>query len=49
LPERDRSELKRRKLLLEVTLKSYWIRQGSAFSTAVARPETELTPEMIAT
>ncbi|TRZ09466.1 hypothetical protein HGM15179_017641 [Zosterops borbonicus] len=49
VPERDRAELKRRKLLLEVTLKSYWIRQGSAFSTAVARPETELTPEMIAT
>uniref|UniRef100_A0A8C3UR97 phenylalanine--tRNA ligase n=1 Tax=Catharus ustulatus TaxID=91951 RepID=A0A8C3UR97_CATUS len=49
VPERDRSELKRRKLLLEMTLKSYWIRKGSAFSTAVARPETELTPEMIAT
>ncbi|NXM50101.1 SYFA ligase, partial [Gymnorhina tibicen] len=49
LAERERAELKRRKLLLEVTLKSYWIRKGSAFSTAVARPETELTPEMIAT
>ncbi|NXD04479.1 SYFA ligase, partial [Certhia familiaris] len=49
LPERERAELKRRKLLTEVTLKSYWIRKGSAFSTAVARPETELTPEMIAT
>lgn len=34
---------------LPSTLKSYWIRKGSAFSTAVARPETELTPEMIAT
>lgn len=31
------------------TLKSYWIRKGSAFSTAVARQETELTPEMITT
>ncbi|XP_069738531.1 LOW QUALITY PROTEIN: phenylalanine--tRNA ligase alpha subunit [Phaenicophaeus curvirostris] len=49
LPERERNELKRRKLLLEVTLKSYWIRKGSAFSTAVTRAETELTPEMIAT
>ncbi|XP_068778851.1 phenylalanine--tRNA ligase alpha subunit [Struthio camelus] len=49
LPERDRAELKKRKLLLEVTLKSYWLRKGSAFSTAVARQETELTPEMIAT
>ncbi|NXW89577.1 SYFA ligase, partial [Alopecoenas beccarii] len=49
LPERDRAELKRRKLLLEVTLKSYWITKGSAFSTAVTRQETELTPDMIAT
>ncbi|NXQ09610.1 SYFA ligase, partial [Peucedramus taeniatus] len=49
LPERERGELKRRKLLLEVTLKSYWIRKGSAFSTALARPETELTPDMIST
>ena len=31
------------------TLKSYWIRKGSAFSTAVVRQETDLTPEMIAT
>ncbi|NWR25976.1 SYFA ligase, partial [Emberiza fucata] len=45
LPERERAELKRRKLLLEVTLKSFWIPPPSAFSTAVARPETELTPE----
>ncbi|KAK2513731.1 LOW QUALITY PROTEIN: phenylalanine--tRNA ligase alpha subunit [Columba livia] len=49
LPERERAELKRRKLLLEVTLKSYWITKGSAFSTAVTRQETELTPDMIAT
>uniref|UniRef100_A0A8V5GRI0 phenylalanine--tRNA ligase n=1 Tax=Melopsittacus undulatus TaxID=13146 RepID=A0A8V5GRI0_MELUD len=49
VPERERNDLKRRKLLLEVTLKSYWIRKGSAFSTAVARQETELTPEMITT
>ncbi|KAM8987168.1 phenylalanine--tRNA ligase alpha subunit [Ara ararauna] len=49
VPERERNDLKRRKLLMEVTLKSYWIRKGSAFSTAVARQETELTPEMLAT
>ncbi|XP_031470039.1 phenylalanine--tRNA ligase alpha subunit isoform X2 [Phasianus colchicus] len=49
LSERERTDLKRRKLLLEVTLKSYWIRKGSAFSTAVVRQETDLTPEMIAT
>ncbi|NXG45451.1 SYFA ligase, partial [Psilopogon haemacephalus] len=48
LPERDRTELKRRKLLLEVTLKTYWIRKGRAFSTALEKQETELTPEMIA-
>ncbi|XP_021238634.1 phenylalanine--tRNA ligase alpha subunit isoform X4 [Numida meleagris] len=49
LSERERTDLKKRKLLLEVTLKSYWIRKGSAFSTAVVRQETDLTPEMIAT
>ncbi|NWR53684.1 SYFA ligase, partial [Regulus satrapa] len=49
LPERERAELKRRKLLLEVTLKSLWIRRGSAFSTALERAQAELTPDMIAT
>ncbi|KAJ4932230.1 hypothetical protein JOQ06_010655 [Pogonophryne albipinna] len=30
------------------TVKSYWITKGSCFSTTITKPETELTPEMIA-
>ncbi|KYO25713.1 phenylalanine--tRNA ligase alpha subunit isoform X2 [Alligator mississippiensis] len=48
LDQKERNELRKRKLLVEVTLKSYWIRKGSAFSTRLAKQETELTPEMIA-
>uniref|UniRef100_W5MP87 Phenylalanine--tRNA ligase alpha subunit n=1 Tax=Lepisosteus oculatus TaxID=7918 RepID=W5MP87_LEPOC len=48
LEEKEKNELKKRKLLMEVTVKSYWITKGSAFSTRVSRQETELTPEMIA-
>ncbi|XP_047428717.1 phenylalanine--tRNA ligase alpha subunit [Mugil cephalus] len=49
LEEKERNELKKRKLLSEVTVKSYWITKGSSFSTTVSKQETELTPEMIAT
>ncbi|CAM5169811.1 unnamed protein product [Eretmochelys imbricata] len=48
LEEKDRNELKKRKLLTEVVIKTYWIRKGSAFSTTVTKQETDLTPEMIA-
>ncbi|XP_074836296.1 phenylalanine--tRNA ligase alpha subunit isoform X1 [Carettochelys insculpta] len=48
LEEKDRNELKKRKLLMEVVIKTYWIRKGSAFSTTVSKQETDLTPEMIA-
>ncbi|XP_060108660.1 phenylalanine--tRNA ligase alpha subunit [Heteronotia binoei] len=48
LEEKDKSELKKRKLLAEVTVKTYWIKKGSAFSTTVTKQETDLTPEMIA-
>ncbi|KAM9843732.1 phenylalanine--tRNA ligase alpha subunit [Aulostomus maculatus] len=47
--EKDRNELKKRKLLSEVTVKSYWITKGPSFSTTITKQETELTPEMIAT
>ncbi|KAJ3600335.1 hypothetical protein NHX12_031320 [Muraenolepis orangiensis] len=47
LEEKDKNELKKRKLLSEVTVKSYWISKGSAFSTTITKQETELTPEMI--
>uniref|UniRef100_A0ABM5FQI2 phenylalanine--tRNA ligase n=1 Tax=Pogona vitticeps TaxID=103695 RepID=A0ABM5FQI2_9SAUR len=48
IEERDKNELKKRKLLAEVTIKTYWIKKGSAFSTTIAKQETDLTPEMIA-
>uniref|UniRef100_A0AAQ6IMX2 phenylalanine--tRNA ligase n=1 Tax=Anabas testudineus TaxID=64144 RepID=A0AAQ6IMX2_ANATE len=49
LEEKEKNELKKRKLLSEVTIKSYWITRGSSFSTTLTKQETELTPEMIAT
>uniref|UniRef100_A0A8C3APA1 phenylalanine--tRNA ligase n=1 Tax=Cyclopterus lumpus TaxID=8103 RepID=A0A8C3APA1_CYCLU len=48
LEEKEKNELKKRKLLSEVTVKSYWITKGSSFSTTITKLETELTPEMIA-
>nr|KAF6479929.1 phenylalanyl-tRNA synthetase subunit alpha [Molossus molossus] len=47
LGEKERSELKKRKLLTEVTLKTYWVSKGSAFSTSISKQEAELNPEMI--
>ncbi|XP_028678865.1 phenylalanine--tRNA ligase alpha subunit [Erpetoichthys calabaricus] len=47
LEEKDKNELKKRKLLNEVNVKSYWITKGSAFSTSVTKQETDLTPEML--
>ncbi|XP_036407968.1 phenylalanine--tRNA ligase alpha subunit [Megalops cyprinoides] len=49
LVEKEKNELKKRKLLTEVTMKSYWITKADAFSTTIVKQETELTPEMIAT
>ncbi|KAM3864161.1 interleukin enhancer-binding factor 3 homolog [Diretmus argenteus] len=48
LEEKEKNELKKRKLLSEVTVKSYWITKGGSFSTTITKQETELTPEMIA-
>ncbi|KAF0032333.1 hypothetical protein F2P81_014623 [Scophthalmus maximus] len=48
LEEKERNELKKRKLLCEVTVKTYWITKGSSFSTTITKQETELTPEMVA-
>ncbi|XP_069623263.1 phenylalanine--tRNA ligase alpha subunit [Ranitomeya imitator] len=46
--EKDKSELKKRKLLNEVTVKTYWVTKGNGFSTSITKQETDLTPEMIA-
>ncbi|VTJ53960.1 Hypothetical predicted protein [Marmota monax] len=47
LGEKERSELRKRKLLTVVTLKTYWVSKGSAFSTRISKQEAELSPEMI--
>ncbi|XP_062387863.1 phenylalanine--tRNA ligase alpha subunit isoform X2 [Sardina pilchardus] len=45
--EKEKNELKKRKLLTEVTVKSYWMTKGPSFSTTITKQEAELTPEMI--
>ncbi|KAL6091344.1 hypothetical protein STEG23_030265, partial [Scotinomys teguina] len=47
LAEKERNELRKRKLLTEVILKTYWVSKGRAFSTSVSKQEAELSPEMI--
>ncbi|XP_066449726.1 phenylalanine--tRNA ligase alpha subunit isoform X2 [Eleutherodactylus coqui] len=46
--EKDKSELKKRKLLNEVTIKTYWVTKGKGFSISISKQDTDLTPEMIA-
>lgn len=47
LAEKERNELRKRKLLTEVIMKTYWVSKGKAFSTSVSKQEAELSPEMI--
>ncbi|XP_067119178.1 phenylalanine--tRNA ligase alpha subunit isoform X2 [Centruroides vittatus] len=42
-----KQDLKKRKLLQEITIKSYQIDKGSSFSTSIMKQETDLTSEMI--
>ncbi len=49
LSAKEKLELKKRKLLQEVTVKSYVVRQGDKFSLRVEKAEAELTSEMMAT
>lgn len=44
-----KQDYKKRKLLQEVVIKSFNIKKGSQFSLELSKPETDLTPEMIAT
>ncbi len=46
--DKVREEYKKRKLMVEVTVKYYEIFKGSNFSTTIQKAETELTPEMLA-
>jgi len=47
IPEKEKGEYKKRKLLQEVTEKIYIVTKGPNFSTTILKAETELTPEMI--
>ncbi|XP_062509789.1 phenylalanine--tRNA ligase alpha subunit-like [Corticium candelabrum] len=41
-------ELKKRKLINMVVVKSFLVTKGSEFTTSLEKPETDLTPEMLA-
>ncbi|KAK6113322.1 phenylalanine--tRNA ligase alpha subunit [Brugia pahangi] len=41
------NELKKRKLVTEINIKSYLVKKGSAFSTVLSKPEVDLTADMI--
>ncbi|VDP24566.1 unnamed protein product [Onchocerca flexuosa] len=41
------TELKKRKLVTEISIKSYLVKKGSAFSTVLSKPEVDLTADMI--
>ncbi|CAG2057995.1 unnamed protein product, partial [Timema podura] len=47
--ENFKQDYKKRKLLQQVVTKSFLLGKGPNFSTSVSKPETDLTPEMIAT
>ncbi|XP_054278644.1 phenylalanine--tRNA ligase alpha subunit [Macrosteles quadrilineatus] len=49
IPDNVKLDYKKRKLLQEVTIKSFNLKKGSQFSLTLSKPETDLTPEMIAT
>jgi phenylalanyl-tRNA synthetase alpha chain len=42
------NDYKKRKLMQQVTLTSFKISKGSHFTTTIEKPETDLTPEMMA-
>ncbi|KAI1305263.1 Phenylalanine--tRNA ligase alpha subunit B [Halotydeus destructor] len=46
--EKDRLDLKKRKLVQEVVIKSYDVSKGVKFTLNIEKPETDLTAEMIA-
>jgi len=47
--EQQRTECKKRKLVSEVKVNSYYVKKGENFVTELEKPETELTPDMIST
>lgn len=49
LPDNVRNDYKKRKLLQEITLKSFLLSKGPQFSTSIKKLETDLTSEMLLT
>ncbi|XP_072949849.1 phenylalanine--tRNA ligase alpha subunit [Epargyreus clarus] len=49
LPDNVRNEYKKRKLLQEITVKSFLISKGPQFATSIKKLETDLTSEMLLT
>uniref|UniRef100_A0A1B6GIY3 phenylalanine--tRNA ligase n=1 Tax=Cuerna arida TaxID=1464854 RepID=A0A1B6GIY3_9HEMI len=48
IPANLKQDYKKRKLLQEITVKSFNISKGTQFSLTLSKPETDLTPDMIA-
>jgi phenylalanyl-tRNA synthetase alpha chain len=48
MTDEQRQEYKKRKLLQEVVVKGFYLTKGPEFSVSISKPETDLTPEMIA-
>lgn len=47
LPEKEKAEYRKRKLVTEVTEKIYTLTKGPAFATVISKAEVDITPEMI--
>jgi len=47
VPDEQKTEFKKRKLVTEVVVKSFLVSKGDNFSTSVTKPETDLTNEML--
>jgi phenylalanyl-tRNA synthetase alpha subunit len=48
MTDEQKQEYKKRKLLQEVVIKGFYLTKGPEFSVSISKPETDLTPEMIA-
>lgn len=49
LPDNVRNDYKKRKLLQEITVKSFRLTKGPQYSTTIKKLETDLTSEMLLT
>uniref|UniRef100_A0A914VY96 phenylalanine--tRNA ligase n=1 Tax=Plectus sambesii TaxID=2011161 RepID=A0A914VY96_9BILA len=47
LTDAQKADFKKRKLLVEVTVKSFVLKKGAAFTTSLTKPETDLTMDML--